>query len=900
MSNLTINRQTIIAPVTLGLKGDTGDVTLNRQTIIAPVTLGLKGDTGDVTPEAAAAALACAEAVIATGEDRAQTGEDRTATGLDRIATGEDREQTGEDRVQTGLDRIATGEDKEQTAEDRIQTGLDRIATGEDKAATAADRVQTSLDRTATGEDREQTGLDRIATGEDREQTGEDRVQTDLDRTQTGEDREQTGLDRVATGEDKAQTGLDRVATGEDRVQTGLDRVATGEDRTATGEDKAATAADRVQTGEDKAATAADRVQTGLDRIQTGEDRTQTGEDAAATGENLIKAQAWAEAAEGVEVELGRYSARHHALQAASDAASAAADRAAADESAGAAIEAAADAQDALADAVAIVYAGEASTTPGAGKIPVAAADGRIDHNWIRTSLTPAPGQIPAAGDDGRISPDWLRRHDNDIGTPGGQGFGVGICPEVPDGMVELAGTRDPASDNYGNYQYSDGSIMCWVPQFFYKYGDDTNDLAVNSVDIRPASAYASLQAAHADGYTIHRAFYDGGVVQPGFFVDKYMCSNNAGTASSIKNAPPLSSHSVHNPFSDLTGSHENRYHGAFTAAKTRGNRFHPTSIFVHGALAMLSLAHGQATSSATFCAWYDAAGIRNFPKGCNNNALGDIDDSSVSYTSDGYSNCGLTGSGSPFAKTTHNGQHSGVADVNGNMRWICPGITTLIETRDITGISQTNPVEIKIAQHGWTAGDLVRTYNINGPTALNDKIYRITVIDPDTIALAGVDGAELPAWISGGTVMRGQFFALNLAAEMHTLTEGNSSVSDHWGSAGIAAQFHAIDPALATNYPGNGFAQRYGAGPTQVLSSDVAGNGWEMAGAKFPSGGISTSGTNMFGVDMFYQYITTDLCLIVGGYWSYGSRAGVWELHLYNYRRSSLPYVGFRAALYL
>ena len=47
----------------------------------------------------------------------------------------------------------------------------------------------------------------------------------------------------------------------------------------------------------------------------------------------------------------------------------------------------------------------------------------------------------------------------NNIGVAGGPGFGVGICPadSLPTGMTPLSGCYDPTSQNYGNYQYSDG-----------------------------------------------------------------------------------------------------------------------------------------------------------------------------------------------------------------------------------------------------------------------------------------------------------------------------------------------------------------------------------------------------------------------------------------------------------
>jgi len=240
---------------------------------------------------------------------------------------------------------------------------------------------------------------------------------------------------------------------------------------------------------------------------------------------------------------------------------------------------------------------------------------------------------------------------------------------------LSLFGTEDPNSDNYGNYQCSvDGSVMCWIPAFYYKIGTGANGLAVNVVSIAAFSAYADVAAAAAAGYALHRAFYDGGV-QPGVFVDKYQCSNNGGIASSLKNGLPLSSAAAHNPFAGLTGTPANFLYGAIASAKTRGASFFCNTRFIHAALALLSLAHGQASSTTTWCAWYHAT--NNFPKGCNNNALGDAQDAAILYVSDGYSNCGKTGSANLFARTAHNGQNSGVVDLNGNMWEITLGLTT-------------------------------------------------------------------------------------------------------------------------------------------------------------------------------------------------------------------------------
>lgn len=267
----------------------------------------------------------------------------------------------------------------------------------------------------------------------------------------------------------------------------------------------------------------------------------------------------------------------------------------------------------------------------------------------------------------------------NNIGIAGQPGFGVGICPgPLPVGMGTLSGYNDAASDNYGNYMYSDGSVMIWIPAFWYKWGTGSNGLAINAIDIKAFSYFADVAAANAAGYALHRAFYDGGAVQPGVFADKYQCSLNGNVASSIRNGNPLSTAADHNPIAACTGNGQaptNTYGGTISAAKSRGSSFFCNSRFIFAALALLSYAHAQASTSTTFCAWYHAT--NNFPKGCNNNALGDAQDTAIAYVSDGYSTCGKTGSANLFARTTHNGQNSGVADLNGNMWEVTPGVTS-------------------------------------------------------------------------------------------------------------------------------------------------------------------------------------------------------------------------------
>ena len=308
----------------------------------------------------------------------------------------------------------------------------------------------------------------------------------------------------------------------------------------------------------------------------------------------------------------------------------------------------------------------------------------------------------------------------NAIGTPGAQGFGVGICPSPPPGMTELAGCRDSASENYGNYMFQDGSIMVWIPAFYYKWGTGANGVALNDVSIAALSAYADEATANAAGFALHRSFKDGGANKTGFFVDKYICSNNDGVASSLRWGNPLSSNSVHNPFSGLDGAPANFYYGAIAAAKTRGQDFFCSSRFIFAALALLSYAHAKASTVTTYCAWYDAT--NNFPKGCNNNALGDAQDTALTFVSDGYSNACKVGSANVLAKTAHNGQNSGVADLNGCMWEITPGFATdaagtgyyILKTsatmKNVTG-------GITLATDLWGATGLAALYDSLGAT---------------------------------------------------------------------------------------------------------------------------------------------------------------------------------------
>jgi len=393
----------------------------------------------------------------------------------------------------------------------------------------------------------------------------------------------------------------------------------------------------------------------------------------------------------------------------------------------------------------------------------------------------------------------------NYIGIAGSAGFGVGICPNtLPAGMLALPGYDVIGNDQYGNYQYSDGSIMVWIPKFYYKVLHDgtTN---INKVLIASVYDYENETAANTAGYALHRAFIDGGAIKDGFFIDKYKWSltnfvlSTSGIASSVINGNPIAadaalrrdraititnatasgaevtitatSHGLTQgtpsamtlvisgvvgmtdlngtktviritdantivvslttaqtytsggtatttnfpgSFSDCKSNSQtptDNYGGAWAAAKSRGSNFAVWSMFIHSAISLLSLAHGQAAVSTTNCAWYLTN--KNYPKG-NNNYGADIDDATCTFTTcdGGYwasrNEARKNGSGTLFAKTTHNGQNCGVSDLQGDQWQIAQGLTCIATSTAITSITRANPSVFTKTTHGYTTGDIL------------------------------------------------------------------------------------------------------------------------------------------------------------------------------------------------
>lgn len=268
-----------------------------------------------------------------------------------------------------------------------------------------------------------------------------------------------------------------------------------------------------------------------------------------------------------------------------------------------------------------------------------------------------------------------------DIGIAGTLGFGVGICANPPADIIEMSGTRDKSSPNYGNYIHiTTGSIVFYRPRHYVKI------TANNLFYVASIYDFKNEAEANANGYFLPRCFVDGGQIVDGYFRDKYRLGGieNNVLVSKAGLIPITSSRAVAGyGFSDCTGNSQtptNTLGGALAVAKSRGNDWYSATTFHDFDTFIISKAHQQALGNGvtTYCAWNDVSPYA--PKGNNDNALKDTNDTSVVFTSAGnadYSQRALTGSGNPLAKTTDNGQACGMVDVNGNMNSVAWGLTS-------------------------------------------------------------------------------------------------------------------------------------------------------------------------------------------------------------------------------
>lgn len=330
------------------------------------------------------------------------------------------------------------------------------------------------------------------------------------------------------------------------------------------------------------------------------------------------------------------------------------------------------------------------------------------------------------------------------VGTAGTQGFGVGICQDQ-DALTRLnlspmEGYDDPASDNYGNYIHTPTqSVMVYIPAFKYRIGDlPEGDLPTQKWGVNSVQIWSVDDPTAPDNAVIHRAFFDGGEQKAGFFCDKYICSPSADKTCgvSIKNKAVLSlaTWEEYIPLSNQLANCSGRFDDAITASRARGNGFQCMSVFQLGAIRLLTLAHAQTCTNTSVNAWYDSTGVHNGPHG-NTNNLSDYDHPESTWTSGaedggygGYAEKGLTGSCNVFARSTHNGQNCGIADLKGIVYQVVTGCISnqyyLKQTEKIGDLDADMMYDttrhnqysnLSTGWHGWNQAEVMFTNDVSG-----------------------------------------------------------------------------------------------------------------------------------------------------------------------------------------
>jgi hypothetical protein len=462
---------------------------------------------------------------------------------------------------------------------------------------------------------------------------------------------------------------------------------------------------------------------------------------------------------------------------------------------------------------------------------------------------------------------------------PGEIGFGV--APAQPEkyaaiGATPYDGHDQVGSPNRGKYLHvASGAVLYHIPKHYFKEVGNTT----------------YFSDTPQTGYVLDRSFINGGVEIDGVFIFAYGGGNNGGKLTAQSGLDPVSTNAAHNPISALSTVPANNYGGIYKAAKSCDANAFPTPIWQRAMVARLAVAHGKASTSTAVCAYSDVAPYQ--PKGNNNNALADTNDASVTFTGSGYSNCALTGSGVPFAKTTHNGQACGIADLNGNMYEAVSGLTYMART-GATGTLGSNAVAL--TAHGYIVGDKI-AFGATPTTGAtyNTAVYTVaTVVDANNFTLTTT--LERNVLSTDGIYTGKTFYMLKESVDIRALAD--DSTTPGTGAFNMSL-YDAVDLSALIN--SNSAWIKLGNGTNDVFefSTDRNSGEYKRNALGIPTvAGSSAGGTTEYGNDGIYRYLRHGCVPISGGHWGDTSDAGVGCVTLSNRRTRSHDIVGLRASL--
>ncbi|HVT36064.1 MAG TPA: ubiquitin-activating E1 FCCH domain-containing protein [Nevskiaceae bacterium] len=91
-------------------------------------------------------------------------------------------------------------------------------------------------------------------------------------------------------------------------------------------------------------------------------------------------------------------------------------------------------------------------------------------------------------------------------------------------------------------------------------------------------------------------------------------------------------------------------------------------------------------------------------------------------------------------------------SDANGKAVTVTPKSAVL--SAAITAITKANPGAVTAAAHGLSTGDRVAITDVGGMVEVNNKVFKVTVVDVDHFTI-GVDSTGFTTYTAGGTVIR-------------------------------------------------------------------------------------------------------------------------------------------------
>lgn len=180
-----------------------------------------------------------------------------------------------------------------QVARDAAQAAQVAAETAQAAAETAATSASSSASTAQTAATNAVTAKDAAVTAQAAAETAE------------------TAAEAARVAAETARTGAETAETRAKAAETGAQSAETNAQTAETGAVSARNAAQTAQTAAESAQTAAQAARVAAEAAQTAAETAQTAAEAARD-----KAQAWAETPEDTEVEIGAYSALHHAAKA--------------------------------------------------------------------------------------------------------------------------------------------------------------------------------------------------------------------------------------------------------------------------------------------------------------------------------------------------------------------------------------------------------------------------------------------------------------------------------------------------------------------------------------------------------------------------------------------------------